>query len=72
MAKKEKPLNYFEVNTWMVEDAISTMDEAMALIGLIARDEDFFRQKPLYGVLTVLIDSKRTLNEYLEKPDGIE
>ena len=48
------------------------MDEAMALIGLIARDEDLFRQKPLYGVLTVLIDSKRTLNEYLAKPDGIE
>jgi hypothetical protein len=72
MAKKEKPLNYFEVNTWMVEDAISTMDEAMALIGLIARDEDPFRQKSLYGVLTVLIVSKRTLNEYLEKPDGLE
>jgi hypothetical protein len=72
MAKKEKPLNYFEVNTWMVEDAISTMDEAMALIGLIARDEDLFRQKSLYGVLTVLIVSKRTLNEYLERPDGIE
>jgi hypothetical protein len=72
MAKKEKPLNYFEVNTWMVEDAISTMDEAMALIALIARARTFVTQKALYGVLTVLIDSQRTLNEYLEKPDGIE
>jgi hypothetical protein len=72
MAKKEKPLNYFEVNTWMVEDAISTMDEAMALIALIARGADRVTQQALYGVLTVLIDSQRTLNEYLEKPDGIE
>jgi hypothetical protein len=44
----------------------------MALIGLIARSEDPFMQKSLYGVLTVLIESKRTLNEYLEKPDGLE
>lgn len=72
MAKKEKPLNYFEVNTWMVEDAINTQDEAMALIGLIARGADRVTQQALYGVLTVLIDSQRTLNEYLEKPDGIE
>jgi hypothetical protein len=72
MAKKEKLLNYFEVNTWMVEDAINTQDEAMALIALIARGADTLTQKSLYGVLTVLIDSQRTLNEYLAKPDGIE
>lgn len=72
--KQDAPVlpNYFEVNTWLVEDAISTMDEAMALIGIIARSSDHSTQQALFGVLTVLVDSQRTLNEYLEKPDGIE
>ena len=72
--KQDAPVlpNYFEVNTWLVEDAISTMDEAMALIGIIARSSDHVTQQALFGVLTVLVDSQRTLNEYLEKPDGIE
>lgn len=71
MAKKDKPLNYFEVNTWMVDDAINTMGEAMALLGLIARGEDDLTQRALHGVLTVLVDSQRTLNEYLDKPEGL-
>ena len=72
--KQDAPVlpNYFEVNTWLVEDAINTMDEAMALIGIIARSSDHVMQQALFGVLTVLVDSQRTLNEYLEKPDGIE
>ena len=72
--KQDAPVlpNYFEVNTWLVEDAINTMDEAMALIGIIARSSDHVTQQALFGVLTVLVDSQRTLNEYLEKPDGLE
>ena len=72
--KQDAPVlsNYFEVNTWLVEDAINTMDEAMAMIGIIARASDHVTQQALFGVLTVLVDSQRTLNEYLEKPDGIE
>ena len=72
--KQDAPVlpNYFEVNTWLVEAAINTMDEAMAMIGIIARSSDHVTQQALFGVLTVLVDSQRTLNEYLEKPDGIE
>ena len=70
-AKQDLP-NYFEVNTWMVHDACSTMDEAMAMIGIIARSSDHVTQQALFGVLTVLVNAEMTLNEYLEKPDGIE
>jgi hypothetical protein len=69
MAKKEKPLNYYEVNTWMVHEACNTMEEAMSLIVLIARSSDHVTQQALHGVLTVLVDSQRTLNEYMEGPD---
>jgi hypothetical protein len=69
---KEAPLNYFEVNTWMVHDACNTMDEAMAMIGIIARSSDHVTQQALFGVLTVLVDSQRTLGEYLEKPEGLK
>ena len=70
-AKQDLP-NYFEVNTWMVHDARNTMDEAMAMIGIIARSSDDVTQQALFGVLTVLVNAEMTLNEYLEKPDGIE
>ena len=70
-AKQDLP-NYFEVYTWMVHDACSTMDEAMAMIGIIARSSDHVTQQALFGVLTVLVNAEMTLNEYLEKPDGIE
>lgn len=70
-AKQDLP-NYFEVNTWMVHDARNTMDEAMAMIGIIARSSDHVTQQALFGVLTVLVNAEMTLNEYLEKPDGIE
>jgi hypothetical protein len=63
-------LNYYEVNTWMVHDACNTMDEAMALIGIIARSSDHVTQQALFGVLTVLVDSQRTLNEYMEGPEN--
>ena len=71
-AKQDKPLNYFEVNTWMVHDARNTMDEAMAMIGIIARSSDHVTQQALFGVLTVLVNAEMTLNEYLDKPDGLE
>ena len=70
-AKQDLP-NYFEVNTWMVLDACNTMNEAMAMIGLIAKGSDLLTQRALHGVVTVLIESQRTLNEYMEKPDGLE
>jgi hypothetical protein len=69
---KAAPLNYYEVNTWMVHDACSTMDEAMAMIGIIARSSDRVTQQALFGVLTVLVDSQRTLGEYLEGPENDE
>jgi len=73
MSKKKHDLpNYFEVNTWLVHEARNTMGEAMALIGIIARSSDHVTQQALFGVLTVLVDAERTLDEYLEKPDGIE
>jgi hypothetical protein len=77
MSKKKEPTkaslpNYFEVNTWMVHDACSTMDEAMAMIGIIARSSDRITQQALFGVLTVLVDSQRTLGEYLEGPENDE
>ena len=78
MSKKKETLskealpNYFEVNTWMVHDACNTMDEAMAMIGIIARSSDYFTQRALHGVLTVLVDSQRTLGEYLEGPENDE
>jgi hypothetical protein len=73
MSKKKETLpNYFEVNTWMVHDACNTMDEAMAMIGIIARSSDHVTQQALFGVLTVLVDSQRTLGEYLEKPEGLK
>jgi hypothetical protein len=67
---KAAPLNYYEVNTWMVHDACNTMDEAMALIGIIARSSDQSTQKALFGVLTVLVDSQKTLYEYMEGPEN--
>lgn len=67
---KAAPLNYYEVNTWMVHDACNTMDEAMALIGIIARSSDQPTQKALFGVLTVLVDSQKTLYEYMEGPEN--
>jgi len=77
MSKKKEPTkaslpNYFEVNTWMVHDACSTMDEAMAMIGIIARSSDQSTQKALFGVLTVLVDSQKTLYEYMEGPENDE
>jgi len=69
---KEALPNYFEVNTWMVHDACNTIDEAMAMIGIIARSSDHVTQQALFGVLTVLVDSQRTLGEYLEKPEGLK
>ena len=56
----------------MVHDARNTMDEAMAMIGIIARSSDHVTQQALFGVLTVLVNAEMTLNEYLEKPDGLE
>lgn len=70
--KKEVPLNYFEVNTWMVHDALNTMDEATSILALIAKSSDRLTQQALHGVITVLISAELTLGEYLEKPDGIE
>ena len=76
MSKKKQDVpvlpNYFEVNTWLVEDAINTMDEATSLLALIAKSSDRLTQQALYGVITVLVNAEMTLNEYLEKPDGIE
>jgi len=73
MSKKKHDLpNYFEVNTWLVHEARSTMGEAMAMIGIIARSSDHVTQQALFGVLTVLVDAEMALDEYLEKPDGIE
>ena len=77
MSKKKEPTkaslpNYYEVNTWMVLDACSTMDEAMAMIGIIARSSDQSTQKALFGVLTVLVDSQKTLYEYMEGPENDE
>jgi hypothetical protein len=48
------------------------MDEAMAMIGIIARSSDRVTQQALFGVLTVLVDSQRTLGEYLEGPENDE
>jgi hypothetical protein len=70
-AKQDLP-NYFEVNTWMVLDALNTMDEATSILALIAKSSDRLTQQALYGVITVLVNAEMTLNEYLEKPDGIE
>jgi hypothetical protein len=70
-AKQDLP-NYFEVNTWMVLDALNTMDEATSILALIAKSSDHVTQQALYGVITVLVNAEMTLNEYLEKPDGIE
>ena len=77
MSKKKHDIphdlpNYFEVNTWLVHEARKTMGEAMAMIGIIARSSDYSTQQALFGVLTVLVDAEMTLDEYLEKPDGIE
>ena len=73
MSKKKEALpNYFEVNTWMVLDALNTMDEATSILALIAKSSDRLTQQALYGVITVLVNAEMTLNEYLEKPDGIE
>lgn len=72
MTKKEKPLNYFEVNTWMVHDALNTVNEATALLSLIARSSDTLTQQALHGVITVLINAETTLNDYMDKPDGLE
>ena len=73
MSKKKEALpNYFEVNTWMVLDALNTMDEATSILALIARSSDRPTQQALYGVITVLVNAEMTLNEYLEKPNGIE
>jgi hypothetical protein len=68
-AKQDLP-NYFEVNTWMVHDACNTIDEAMAMIGIIARSSDHVTQQALYGVLTVLVNAEMTLNEYMEGPEN--
>lgn len=72
--KQDAPVlpNYFEVNTCLVHEARKTMLEAMALISIIARSSDHVTQQALFGVLTVLVDAERTLDEYLEEPDGIE
>jgi len=70
-AKQDLP-NYFEANTWLAHDARNTMNEAMAMIGIIARSSDHSVQKALFGVLTVLVNAEMTLNEYLDKPDGLE
>jgi hypothetical protein len=70
-AKQDLP-NYFEVNTWMVLDARNTMDEATSILALIAKSSDRLTQQALYGVITVLVNAEMTLNEYLDKPDGIE
>lgn len=70
--KKEVPLNYFEVNTWMVDDALNTINEATSILALIAKSADRSMQQALYGVITVLINSELTLSEYLDKPDGLE
>jgi len=70
--KKEVPLNYFEVNTWMVDDALNTMNEATSILALIARSSDRSMQQALYGVITVLINAELTLNEYLDKPEGTD
>ena len=73
MSKKKEALpNYFEVNTWMVLDALNTMDEAASILALIAKSSDRLTQQALYGVITVLVNAEMTLNEYLEKPNGIE
>lgn len=75
MAKKQEKQalpNYFEVNTWMVHDAINTMDEATSLLALIAKSSDRLTQQALYGVITVLIQAESTLNDYLDKPDGLK
>ena len=67
MSKKKEALpNYFEVN------ALNTMDEATSILALIAKSSDRLTQQALYGVITVLVNAEMTLNEYLEKPDGIE
>jgi len=68
-AKQDLP-NYFEVNTWMVHDACNTIDEAMAMIGIIARSSDHVTQQALFGVLTVLVNAEMTLNEYMEGPEN--
>jgi hypothetical protein len=70
-AKQDLP-NYFEVNTWMVLDACNTMDEATSILALIAKSSDRLTQQALYGVITVLVNAEMTLNEYLDKPDGLE
>jgi len=70
--KKEVSLNYFEANTWMVHDALNTMNEATSILALIARSADRSMQQALYGVITVLINSELTLNEYLDKPEGTD
>jgi len=64
--------NYFEANTWLVHDALNTMDEATSILALIAKSSDRPMQQALFGVITVLIQAEMTLNEYLDKPDGIE
>jgi len=70
-AKQDLP-NYFEANTWMVHDALNTMDEATSILALIAKSSDRPMQQALYGVITVLIQAEMTLNEYLDKPNGLE
>jgi hypothetical protein len=70
--KKEVPLNYFEVNTWMVDDALNTMNEATSILALIAKSADRSMKQALYGVITVLISAELTLGEYLDKPEGTD
>ena len=70
--KKEVPLNYFEVNTWMVHDALNTINEAASILALIAKSADRSMQQALYGVIPVLINSELPLGEYLDKPEGTD
>ena len=75
MAKKQEKQvlpNYFEANTWMVGDALNTMDEATSILALIARSSEHSTKQALFGVITVLIQAEGSLNEYLDKPEGTD
>jgi len=70
--KKEELPNYFEANTWVVLDALKTMNEATSILALIAKSADRSMQQALHGVITVLISAELTLGEYLDKPEGTD